>query len=70
MNKTLGAKAIENRLNEYFTENYEEYEDTAEWYVNPSDNQVKCDIEELNVRLILTCDSITGMVTETRTNIK
>lgn len=70
MNKTLGTKAIENRLNKYFMDNYGEYEETSEWYVNPSDNQMKCDIEELNITLVLTCDKATGKVTESRTNIK
>lgn len=68
--KPLGEKAIFNRLMKYFNENYGEYEDTAEWYGNPSDNQWKADIKELNATIVFTCNVTTGEVTETRTKIK
>lgn len=70
MKKTLGEKAIANRLNKYFSENYSEYNDTVEWYVNPNENQWKGDIKELNLSIVLTCDVVTGKVSETRTNLK
>ena len=51
------------RLAKYFTEHYEIYEDTAEFWNDPEPNQWLFDISELNIRVLLTCDE-QGMVTE------
>ena len=56
----------ENRLAKYFDKKYMQYMKTAEWYTNPAPNQWKCDIPELNVTILFTCDE-DGNVTETRT---
>lgn len=53
------------RLLEYFEDNYETYEDTIEWYVNPVINQWLFDIPELDLKVELTCDE-DGEITEQR----
>ena len=51
------------RLAKYFVDNYEPYEDAAEFYPDPADNQWLFDIPELEVRIRLTCHE-NGMVME------
>lgn len=56
-------KWYQRRLAKYFTEHYEQYEDTAEFWPDPDVNQWLFDIPELGIRVELTCwDS--GIVTE------
>lgn len=45
----------ERKLSAYFHQFYGEYEDTAEYYVNPNVNQWKFVIPELNMLVELTC---------------
>lgn len=44
------------KLQKYFNEHYFKYEETAEYYVNPSINVWKFDIPEKGVRVTLTCE--------------
>lgn len=60
----LGKKALYNRLNSYFTDNYGKYEMTSNWYPDCTDITWKCDIKELNRTIILVCDPETGVVKE------
>lgn len=53
------------RLARYFEAHYRQYEDTAEFFPDPADNQWLFDITELEVRIELTCHE-TGVVTEER----
>lgn len=48
-------KWYQRRLAKYFTENFEQYEDVAEWWNDPAVNQWLFDIPELNERVELTC---------------
>lgn len=43
------------RLCKYFDTHYKKYEETAEFFPDPADNQWLFDIPELNVRIELTC---------------
>lgn len=56
-------KWYQRRLAKYFEENYEQYEDTAEWFSDPGINQWMFNIPELNTRIKLTCNE-NGLVTE------
>lgn len=58
-------KWYQRRLAKYFTENYEQYEDTAEYYPDPFVNQWLFDIPEQGVRVELTCND-KGEVREQR----
>lgn len=58
-------KWYQRRLAKYFTENYEQYEDTAEYYPDPFVNQWLFDIPERGVRVELTCND-KGEVKEQR----
>jgi hypothetical protein len=49
-------KWYQRRLAKYFTENYEKYEDAAEYYPDPFVNQWLFDIPERGVRVELTCN--------------
>lgn len=51
------------RLAKYFTEHYESYEETAEFWNDPDVNQWLFDLPELGIRVELTCNE-KGMVTE------
>ena len=53
------------RIAKYFEEHYGQYEDTAEFFPDPADNQWLFDIPELNVRVELTCYD-NGVVMEQR----
>ena len=44
-----------NKLYKYFTVYFGQYEDTAEFLPDPSDNQWVFDIPELDLRVKLTC---------------
>lgn len=46
----------QNRLAKYFTDNYEEYTNTAAFYNNPAINQWLFDIPELKTKVKLTCE--------------
>lgn len=48
-------KWYQRRLAKYFTEHYEQYEDTAEYWPDPALNQWLFDIKELGMRIELTC---------------
>jgi len=63
--KELGEKALYNRLNVYFMQNYGTYEQTANWYPENTDNVWKFDVDEEDITITLTCDKSTGIVTET-----
>lgn len=58
-------KWYQRRLAKHFTEHYEQYEDTTEFWNDPAPNQWLFDIPELNARIELTCDD-EGVVTEQR----
>lgn len=58
-------KWYQRRLAKYFTDYYEAYEDTAEYWNDPAINQWLFDIPELGLRIELTC-SDRGIVTEQR----
>ena len=62
--KIHASKWYETRLREYFEENYGEYEYSAEFYPNPKINQWKFIIQELNIKVLLTCHLTTGEVYE------
>lgn len=53
------------RLGKYFDEHYKQYEDTAEFFPDPADNQWLFDIPELEMRVELTCYD-NGVVMEER----
>ncbi len=48
-------KWYQRRLAQYFTEHYESYEDSAEYWNDPAPNQWLFDIPELGIRVELTC---------------
>lgn len=48
-------KWYQRRLAKYFTEHYEQYEDTVEFWNDPAMNQWLFDIPELKARIELTC---------------
>lgn len=56
-------KWYQRRLAKYFTEHYEQYEDVAEYWNDPSSNQWLFNIPELGVKIKLTCND-NGIVTE------
>lgn len=56
-------KWYQRRLAKYFTDHYKQYEDTAEFWNDPAENQWLFDIPELGVKIELTCDD-NGNVTE------
>lgn len=56
-------KWYQRRLAKYFTEHYEQYEDVAEYWNDPSSNQWLFDIPELGVRIELTCND-NGQISE------
>lgn len=58
-------KWYQRRLAKYFTDNFEAYEDTAEWYNDPDINQWLFYIPELGYKIELTCND-QGVVTEER----
>lgn len=58
-------KWYQRRLVKYFTEHYSQYEDSAEYWIDPAPNQWLFDIPELKVKIELTCDE-KGNVTEFR----
>ena len=62
-------KWYQRRLAKYFTENYEQYEDTAEYYPDPFVNQWLFDIPGRGVRVELTCND-KGEVKEQRYKMK
>lgn len=57
------------RLQRYFDKHYKDYEETAEYYVNPAINQWRFYIPELGYEVILTCDFYGG-VAEVRKYLK
>lgn len=58
-------KWYQRRLARYFTEHFEQYEDSAEYFPDPFMNQWLFDIPELGVRVELTCND-KGEVREQR----
>lgn len=62
-------KWYQRRLAKYFTEHYEQYEDTAEYFPDPFVNQWLFDIPERGVRVELTCTD-KGEVKEQRYRMK
>lgn len=62
-------KWYQRRLSKYFTEHYEQYEDTAEYFPDPFVNQWLFDIPERGVRVELTCTD-EGVVKEQRYRMK
>ena len=58
-------KWYQRRLARYFTEQFEQYEDSAEYFPDPFVNQWLFDIPELGVRVELTCND-KGEVKEQR----
>lgn len=60
-------KWYQRRLAKYFTEHYEQYEDTATYWPDPAINQWLFDIPELSVRIELTCTD-KGEIKEQRYN--
>lgn len=56
------------RLAEHFAENFTDYEESAEYLVDPTPNQWLFDIRELGLRIELTCND-RGIVTESRTSL-
>lgn len=63
------ARWYQMRLAKYFTEHYEQYEDTAEYWPDPFVNQWLFDILELGLRIELTCND-KGVVTEQQYKLK
>lgn len=61
-------KWYQKHLAKYFTEQYGQYEDTAEFWTNPAPNQWLFRIPELGVKVRLTCND-RGVVEERRTNV-
>lgn len=62
-------KWYQRRLAKYFTEHYEQYEDTVEYWPDPFVNQWLFDIPELGIRVELTCND-KGVVREQRYELK
>lgn len=62
-------KWYQRRLAKYFTEHYEQYEDSAEWFNDPFINQWLFDIPECGVRIELTCND-NGVIKEQRYKVK
>jgi hypothetical protein len=62
-------KWYQRRLAKYFTEHYEQYEDSAEYFPDPFVNQWLFDIRELGIRVELTCTD-KGEVKEQRYKMK
>lgn len=62
-------KWYQRRLARYFTEHYEQYEDSAEYFPDPFVNQWLFDIPERGVRVELTCND-KGEVKEQRYKMK
>lgn len=60
---------VSKKLNERFIQKYAQYEKTVEWFVNPAPNAWKFDIQELKVRIIMTCDDV-GNITESLIYLK
>ena len=60
----MGEKALYNRLNKYFLSHYGEYENTANWYPDNSDNIWRFDIDELQITVTLICNNDTGHIRE------
>lgn len=58
-------KWYQRHLAKYFTDYFEAYEDTAEWFNDPVINQWLFYIPELDLKVKLTCDD-QGEVTEER----
>lgn len=58
-----------NRLHKYFMENYGEYENDSEWFVNPAPNKWRCYIPEKGWTITFTCDE-NGKVTEEKKAVK
>lgn len=58
-------KWYQRRLAKYFTEHFEQYEDTAEFWNDPAENCWLFDITELGQRIELVCRD-NGKVEETR----
>ena len=56
-------KWYQRRLAKYFTENYDKYEDFAEFYNDPAYNQWLFYIPQLNKNIVLTCNN-DGVVIE------
>ena len=56
------------RLQRYFDKHYSEFDETAEWYVNPGPNQWRFRIYEVGLEVLLTCDD-KGRITEERTRM-
>ena len=67
MGKT--EKWYQRRLAKYFSEHYEQYEEKAEFWMDPAPNQWLFDIPELGSRIEITCND-KGVVTETRYELK
>ncbi len=67
MSKT--EKWHQRRLARYFMEHYAQYEETAEFWMDPAPNQWLFDIRELGFRIEITCDD-KGNVTETKYDLK
>ena len=55
-------KFYKNRLNKYFNEHYPDYEETAEWYVDPAPNEWMFEIPGRG-KILLICND-NGKVTE------
>lgn len=53
----------QHKLEEYFNEHYKKYDFDIEWYINPSINQWKFKIPELNAKITITCNC-EGKITE------
>ena len=49
-------KWYQRRLAKYFEDNYNDYVEGSEWFVNPRINMWKCYIPELNQTITFTCD--------------
>lgn len=58
--KRLSNKVIDSKLKKAFDKHFGEYECSAEWYNNPSDNVWKFDIPELRKQILIICDEYTG----------
>lgn len=56
------------RLQRYFDKHYSEFDETAEWYVNPGPNQWRFRIYEVGLEILLTCDD-KGRIIEERTRM-
>lgn len=57
------------KLAKYFNDYFSAYEETAEYYPNPEENQWMFIIPELGLRITLTCDD-GGTVSEERLRIQ